>query len=161
MEHDPSVGTDRARPRSDTPARGHRLLAHTADAGLEAWAPDAGALFEEAALALSDISADIEPGTAATAREAVAIEAPDAEGLVFAWLNELIGLIDVRGAAITGASVALARLEDRPLVRATVRLAPFDGRRVRRRSDIKSATYHRLAVRRVRDGWSLVAYLDI
>lgn len=161
MEQDPSVATDGERPRPDTTARGHRVLAHTADAGLEAWAPDAGALFEEAALALADISADVEPGTAPTAREAVAVEAPDAEGLVFAWLNELIGLIDARGAAITGADVDLVRLEDRPLVRATVRLAPFDGRRVRRRSDIKSATYHRLTVRRVQDGWSLVAYLDI
>jgi SHS2 domain-containing protein len=142
-------------------ARGHRLRDHTADAGIEAWAGTEGGLLEEAALALAEIAADVEAGAGSGSRETVAIEAGDAESLVFAWLNELVGLIDARAAAISAVAVTQAGFSAPARLRAVVDLVPFDGRRVRRRSDVKSATYHQLGVRRGPDGWSLVAYLDI
>jgi SHS2 domain-containing protein len=39
---------------------------------------------------------------------------------------------------------------------------PFDGVLVRRRADVKAATYHRLEVAPAPDGgWRLTAYLDV
>ena len=41
--------------------RRHEIVGHTADIGLTATAPDLPSLFEEAALALAEVSADVDP----------------------------------------------------------------------------------------------------
>lgn len=168
--------------------RGHRILPHTADAGIAAEGPTLEALFEEAAAAIAELSADVEesgpgpagetgpgPGEAASAgqtrstewppaehlRRSVEISAPDLVGLAFAWLNECIGLVDVAGAIVGARVFAVDVGPNGARLRASVDLAPFDGRRVRRRADIKSATYHGLAVEPIDGGWTLTAYLDL
>lgn len=198
-----------------TAARRHWILPHTADAGIAAEGPTLEALFEEAAAAIAELSADIdrtglalpetgggevspgelvaagpgeptpsgsgvaaatgeaEGGTApdeephATSarngrlRRSVELSAPDLVGLAFAWLNECIGLVDVAG-AIDGCRVfAVEEATSGVRLRASLDLVPFDGVRVRRRADLKSATYHGLAVEPTSGGWRLTAYLDI
>jgi SHS2 domain-containing protein len=162
-------------------ARGREILPHTADTGLRAWAPDLPGLFEEAAAAVAEIAAEIPTdtavgapggrtgggapggGTAAGAGEArIALDAPDLVGLAFAWLNELVGLADVRHAAFAATSVQRVDVADggcRIEARAWFmdRAAPG----VRLRHDVKSATYHGLVVEREGGTWSLTAYLDI
>jgi tRNA nucleotidyltransferase (CCA-adding enzyme) len=146
--------------RPDRVLRGHETLPHTADVGIRAVGPDLPALFEEAALAVGAIAADPGPGVAEApiAVETVELDGADLPALAFAWLNELIGLVDING----------------PLVRAEVRvvepvagggwrlrgLAAFGGTAAAR-LDIKSATYHGLTVEPVPGGWRLTAYLDI
>lgn len=159
-------------------ARSHRLLPHTADAGLKATAPDLPGLFEEAALAVAELTSDgaaeaaastgaaVEPDGPGTvdlvARETLALVAPDLPALAFAWLDELIGLIDARASAVAGTEVrSVEAMADGWRMAAQVRLMPFDGRRVRRRHDAKSATYHGLVVEAVAGGWRLVAYVDV
>lgn len=90
------------------------------------------------------------------------LEAPDLVGLAFAWLNELVGLADVRHAALAGTSVRRVgvaaggcQIEARAWF--VDRAAPG----VRLRHDVKSATYHGLVVEREGETWSLTAYLDI
>lgn len=139
----------------------HEFLPHTADAGLRAEAPDLPRLFEEAATALAELAADVDPSVA-SAETGITLEALDLIGLAFAWLNELVGLVDVHGAL---AGTRVASVEQAPgggwRLRATASLAPFDQVLVRRRADVKSATYHGLLVEPVDGGWSLVAYVDI
>jgi SHS2 domain-containing protein len=146
------------------PERGHELLPHTADAGIRAWAPTLPALFEEAAAALGSLSADVPPGVRPDREEDIELDADDLEALAFSWLNELIGLIDVHG-ALVGARVGgieQARTSGTWGLRAEARFVRVDGMDVRRRDDIKSATYHGLAVAPVAGaGWSLTAYLDL
>ncbi len=164
--------------------RGHRILPHTADAGIAAEGPTLEALFEEAAAAVAELSADVDaaalaPGDgqaeargggaaaggssprAPLVRRSVELSAPDLVGLAFAWLNECIGLVDVAGAIVGCRVFAVAEGPDGARLRASVDLVPFDGVRVRRRADVKSATYHGLAVERIPGGWSLTAYLDL
>jgi SHS2 domain-containing protein len=155
-------------------SRGHEVLPHTADTGLRAWAPDLPGLFEEAAAALAEIAADVahvvvepgQPGEAVVPGKPgdvrVVLEARDLAGLAFEWLNELIGLSDVRHAALAGTSVGrvdatLGRHE----LQAVARYIDRDTPGVRPRHDVKSATFHGLAVERQAGGWSLTAYLDI
>jgi len=145
---------------------GHRILPHTADAGIAAEGPTLEALFEEAAAAIAELSADVEgsePGEGAGVRQRRSVEltAPDLVGLAFAWLNECIGLVDVVGAIVGCRVFAVDVGPDAARLRASLDLAPFDGVRVRRRADVKSATYHGLAVEPIEGGWSLTAYLDI
>ncbi|HWP62165.1 MAG TPA: archease [Candidatus Binatia bacterium] len=170
--------------------RGHRILPHTADAGIAAEGPTLEAVFEEAAVAVAELSADVDRSVLAPAEEqaeaagraieagggamaggastrapllrrSVELTAPDLVGLAFAWLNECIGLVDVAGAIVGCRVFAVAEDADGARLRASVDLVPFDGVRVRRRADVKSATYHGLAVERRPGGWSLTAYLDL
>jgi SHS2 domain-containing protein len=145
--------------------RRHRVVGHTADVGLEASAPELSALFEEAAAALAEIAADAGPDRAG-GTEAIELEADDLEALAYAWLNELIGLAQSRGQALTATDVAAVERthEGGWRISASARFAPFairgsDGARAR--VDVKSATYHRLTVRRDPDGWMMTAYLDV
>ena len=161
-----------------TARRGHEILAHTADAGLCARAPDLPSLFEEAAAALGELAADVDPAEPADEIR-VELVALDLVGLAYAWLNELIGLADVRAAAIGRSRVDSVEVEpgDRPgkgpgeagerpgegsvVLRAIVDLVPC-GRGARPRLDVKSATYHGLTVEPdPGGGWTLTAYLDV
>jgi SHS2 domain-containing protein len=146
--------------------RQHRLLPHTADAGLEATAPDLSALFEEAGCALAEVAADLLPGAAAAAWEDIVVSAGDLPALAYAWLNELVALAEVRHAALVAVSVdgVDGPLDDRAggwRLRGRIGLSPLGDPGVRSRHQVKSATFHGLVVQRAGDGWILRAYLDL
>jgi SHS2 domain-containing protein len=146
------------------PERGHELLPHTADAGLRAWAPTLAGLFEEAADALAALAADIAAGVRPDREADIDLDAADLDALAFSWLNELIGLIDVHGALVSARVGGLAQSpgSGRWELRAEARLVRIDGLAVQRRDDVKSATYHGLAVApTTAGGWSMTAYLDL
>ncbi len=152
--------------------RGHRVLPHTADVGVQARGPDLVAVFEEAGLALADLAAErrdarsgaasdgpSEPRTERTVR----LAGRDPVALAYAWLNELVGTIDVDGALV---GVNVSRIETTSAgtweLEASIVTEPFDGVRILRRADVKSATYHGLAVESDgASGWILTAYLDV
>jgi nicotinate phosphoribosyltransferase len=143
------------------PSRAHHSVAHTADVGITATADDPEALLEEAAAALAEVSADIEE---VAVREAVLVEVrgDDLPALVYAWLNELIGLADARGEALVNGRVSQLRHgPDGWELDAFATYAPYDPARVRPRLQVKAATLHGLAVRHDARGWTLEAYLDV
>jgi SHS2 domain-containing protein len=159
------------RPTGPTPA-GHETLEHTADAGLRATSSDLGGLFVEAAAALAELAADVAPEAAGIALERIELEAADLVGLAYGWLNELIGLADIRRAALAGTSIDL--LEEIPpppdggdevswrwRLIGSARFVALDDRTARSRLGVKSATYHGLRVDPVERGWTLTAYLDV
>ncbi|MGA2512811.1 MAG: archease [Candidatus Limnocylindrales bacterium] len=146
--------------------RGHEILPHTADVGLVARAGDLAGLFEEAAAAFSELTADITENvpSGGSATESVTLCAHDLTGLAFSWLNELVTAGELRRSAVTGAgveSVDVAAEGAGARLVATIRLAPFDGVAVMRRTSVKSATFYRLSVRRSESGWRMTAYLDV
>ena len=151
-------------------ARRHELVGHTADVGLRAGAPDLDGVFEEAALALAEAAADVDAPASGRdggdeSAERVELEADDLAGLAYAWLNELIGLAQSRGQALAGTTVeAVEETDPGWRLSARARFTPYaegGATGARARLDIKSATFHRLEVRSTRDGWHLVAYLDV
>jgi tRNA nucleotidyltransferase (CCA-adding enzyme) len=145
------------------PIRGHETLPHTADVGLRGWGPTREAAFEEAAVALGELTAEIraDKRRVRSRTEQVEIEARDAIGLAYAWLNELVGLIDVRGAVSEPTVEVIEGAEGSWRLRGSVGLVLFDGNRVRRRADVKSATYHRLSIAEDAGTWTMTAYLDV
>jgi SHS2 domain-containing protein len=159
------------RPTGPIPVR-HETLDHTADAGLRATSPDLAGLFVEAAAALAELAADLTPEAESIALERIELEASDLAGLAYKWLNELIGLADIRRAALAGTHIEL--LEEVPppgdpddeaswrwRLRGSARFVALDGRTARSRLGVKSATYHDLRVEPVERGWTLTAYLDV
>jgi SHS2 domain-containing protein len=147
-------------------SRGHELVPHTADVGLRARAGDLAGLFEEAAGAFADLTADLPENVplGERATEAVTLCAHDLISLAFNWLNELVAVSELRRSAVTGARVervdVAAEGAGCRLV-ATIYLVPFDGATARRRTSVKSATFYRLSVRQFDSGWQMTAYLDV
>jgi SHS2 domain-containing protein len=141
--------------------RWHEAVAHTADVGLRAAAPDGRGLFEEAAAALAELAADV--GAEAMARASkIELHGDDLEQLAFAWLSELIGLGEERGEALVWAEVA--RLEPHEsgwMLEGRGWYAPYDETAVRPRLGVKAVTMHRLLVSPGPTGWALEAFLDV
>ena len=92
--------------------RRHEVVDHTADARILAQASTLPELFEEAAAALSTLTAEIAPAAADAEWVEVEVEGHDLEHLAFAWLNELIALAEVRRGAIASARVLKLREGD-------------------------------------------------
>ena len=145
----------------------HSILPHTADVGIQAIAQDLLSLFEEAAMALIELTTSISAGVAATRWESVHLEAADVTGLAFAWLNELISLGDIGQGAVVAAHLDLL---DHPSAHDADGVWSLMGRvGLRREADRavrvlrqpKSATYHGLSVEQRRQRWTLRAYLDM
>jgi SHS2 domain-containing protein len=142
-------------------SRWHAALAHTADVGVRAMAPDPGGLLEEAAAALSELSAEV--GRATEVRsQPVEARGADLTALTYAWLNDLVGLAEVLGEALVGAQVH--RVETNAggwIARGVATFAAYDGAWVRAKVQVKAATFHRLNVTREPEGWAIEAYFDV
>lgn len=90
------------------PARGHRLLGHTADMALEAWAPTRTECLAEAVGGLVDSFIDLSTATASE-NFAATFGPGDDESLFVQLLDEVIYLLDVFGRIPIDAEVEDAR----------------------------------------------------
>ncbi len=142
-------------------------MPHTADWALRARGRTLAELFVNAARGMYALTAEELPAAAPFTR-AVEVEAASAEGLLVAWLNELIYLTEKEGLVLTGFHIRELAAPGWEAARgdavpgeappagepATARLqAEVAGDRARAglRKYIKAATYHNLAIER-RDG---------
>jgi len=123
--------------------RGHRIFEHTADTGIEAWAPDLAALFEECAAAMFEL---MYAPPAAPPEPAVAIEATGdtTEDLLVAWLSELLYVAEVGDVALCAFTVdamAPGTMRGRTAGVPAAAMTPSG-------PPIKAVTYHGLEVTR-------------
>jgi protein archease len=137
--------------------RGFEVIDHTADVGILARAPTLRELFEVAAEAM--FSFLIDPATVENrAWRERTVEAGDREGLLVAWLNDLLLLLNAEG--FVPKVFVVDELSDRRL-RATVHGEPIDSARHHFRLDVKAATYHALEITQTDDGWSARVIFDV
>jgi SHS2 domain-containing protein len=142
---------------------GFELLEHTADVGIRAWGASLEEVFERATVGLAEVLGAWWSG----AGEPVAVEvsAADAGGLLVDWLNEVLWLREVRGAALAGVRVErVGEGEASGMVAFASGGPPPDG------TLVKAVTYHRLRVERVGGppgearhpgAWLAEVYLDV
>lgn len=134
---------------------GWRRGEHTADLLLEFWAPTEEALLVTGARAVVDLlveGARVE----ATATRPLAIEgAVDREDRLVRWLNEVLALAVLEG--FLTADAALTLVEGG--LRATLRGEADAAGRIR--TELKSVTYHALAVARAEAGWTARVVIDV
>ena len=135
----------------------YRTFEHTADMGLEVEADDLLTLFLEAARGFRELTVEAADLRAEDRWETVDVRAEDREGLLVAWLDELLFLWDARGEMLVEwADVAVEE------TRATAR-----GRVARATADaafdavVKAFTYHELSVERRGGGWRARVVLDV
>ena len=130
-----------------------RFEEHVGEVSLRIEAPSLARLFEEAALALCELTA----GTNLVATgpyEEVVVNAPDREALLVEWLNELVYRSEARKCVYP--SVRVDRIDDCSL---SASLCAVEPRVIR--TAVKAATMHDLEVRRVGDGWTARVVLDV
>lgn len=88
---------------TSTSHRGHRLLPHTADIRLEAWAPSSAACLEEAVAALAEAFVDVTRAGKASSLPVDLPRAAEPEDMLVALLDEALFAIDVLGSVPVGA----------------------------------------------------------
>jgi len=134
-----------------------RLLAHTADIGLEATAATREELFIRAAEGFKTMVFGAIPVQPAVAQR-IEVMAEDLPALLVAWLNEILYLCE--SADLVPQGFRIEHLDDRHLI-ATVTGEPFDPARHGVERMAKAVTYHKLLVEERNGGWYARVYVDL
>ena len=135
----------------------YRLIEHTADAGIEVTAPDAQALFIEAARALCDLLATAKGPCDRMACE-ISVQGADWTDLMVNWLRELLYLFNGRDLLVR--QITITRLDPRQIA-ARLACDRVDGRRHVVGHEIKAVTYHQAQVAAGAEGWQARVILDL
>ncbi len=135
----------------------YRLLEHTADMGIEAWADTLDALFIGAARGLQEIVFGQAGLTEGQQQLKVELQAGDEEELLVAWLGEILFLVEQRG--FCPAFFRIEEIGPHCLKGSVVgRYQQQDCRPLR---EVKAVTYHLLRVLHQESGWQARVYLDL
>lgn len=137
--------------------RGHTILDHPADVGIEARGATLKDALEEAAVALMSIILDI--GTVECREEHhLELASTDKDQLLVKWLAEILFLYD--GMQFAGCRFHINRLTSTGLG-AMVCGEPLSVDKHRARLDVKAVTYHQLSIKESAEGAIIRVYLDI
>ena len=137
--------------------RGFEVFDHTADVGIVARAPTLPELFEVAAEGM--FSFMIDPAMIENrAWHERKVDAGDREGLLVAWLNEILFLCEA--GQLVPATFEILELTERTLV-AVIGGEPFDPARHVVERTAKAVTYHQLTVEKRKGGWYARVYIDL
>ena len=138
-----------------TGERGHRQVDHTADLALEIWAPTQEQLLEEGAAAIVAVLTEGGELPSASGERVIEVDAVDAEDRLVQWLNEVIVAAVVDGFLFASADITL---RGDGLV-ATMRGICDAAEAIM--TELKSVTYHDLALTGGDDGWRARVVIDV
>jgi SHS2 domain-containing protein len=134
------------------PANGHEEIPHTADWALRVWAADLPSLFGEAAIGMASLSGvRLEAG--ARMPRTVELEAPDHEGLLVAFLSELLYIQEQERLGFDRLSVQLYGAH----LKAQLDVAPLAGLA----KPIKAVTFHNLKILHTAKGYEVEIVFDV
>lgn len=143
--------------QEDSAAGDYRLLEHTADMGIEAWANSLDALFIASARGLQEVLFGQTGSTQGQQQLKVELQAGDEEELLVAWLGEILFLVEQRG--ICPAFFVIEEIGRQNLKGSVVGRYQQEGSRPLR--EVKAVTYHLLRVLRQDNRWQARVYLDL
>ncbi len=132
------------------------VIEHTADVGIIAYGRSLEELFANAAIGMMSFLIDL-ASVRVVQQRTVTADADDREGLLIAWLNELLVLLNADG--FVPGRFTVRDLTDTQL-RAEVAGEPVDPTRHHFHLDVKAATYHSLEIKQ--DGlWQARVIFDV
>ena len=137
----------------------YQILEHTGEIGILARGETPAQAFSQAAMGMFSFMIELGSIEEHEVRH-VEAQAPDLEGLLVAWLDELIFLFDVEGLVFRTFQISEM---DQTHLKATCHGEKLDLERHRMDVSPKAATYHMLEVREDPEcgGWCARAILDI
>jgi len=136
---------------------GFRLLAHTADMGIEAEGDSPAEVFVAAARGLRCMIFG-ETAIAATRQISVEVEGADHAELLVAWLGEILYRFEVD--RLAPAEFAIDEI-DAGRVKGRILGETFDPHRHPVEREVKAITYHQVRVAQVDGGWRARVYVDL
>jgi len=131
------------------------IIDHTADVGIVAYGADMAQALANAARAMFSLITELDDVDETRHRD-ITVSAPDEEGLVVGWLNELIYLFDTENILFKRFDVSLNKTQ----LKARGYGEKVDSQKHRLKIGIKAATYHMLKVEKG-DGYRLQVLFDI
>ena len=137
---------------------GYEFFGTTADKGILARGRDVRELYVNAARGLVALMVEDPAAVRPAQRRDVRCTAVGPEGLLVAWLSELLYLYEVDGFLAAGSTIS--RLTETEL-RAEVAGEAFDPARHRAAGHVKAVTYHGLEITRDADGWRAPIIVDV
>ena len=153
-----NVGVARARILQNRPPVGVRLFEHTADLGIEVWAPSLESCFARAAAGMFASFVALGPRSGAEQSVRVEVSADGVEELMVSWLEELLFESEVKGIALHSfevqsvvASHAVGLALGPAFGPASTQVGPV----------IKAVTRHGLEVRRAGRHWRARIIFDV
>lgn len=137
--------------------KSYEIIDISGDAGIRAYGNTLGDAFVNAAIGMYSLITGIED--IEEKRDVmIEVESHSFEGLLVAWLNELIFQFDTYG--FIGKTFEITALHDNRLA-AKLTGEDFDPERHERRLLIKAATYHKLRIEKIGDTWEIDVIFDI
>jgi SHS2 domain-containing protein len=137
------------------------ILEHPADVGFLAYGATHEELFANAALAMISIAGDAEI-VRETERREIQVTGESAESLLYAWLAEILAVMDAERLALRRAEVTeLVVHASGGRVRGVVYGEAFNRTRHAAGVAIKAVTYHQFAIERIASGWRARVFLDL
>jgi len=153
-----NVGVARARILQNRPPVGVRLFEHTADLGIEIWAPSLEGCFARAAAGMFASFVASAPRSGAEQSVRVEVRADGVEELMVAWLEELLFVSEVKGIALhrfevqsATASHAVGLAQGSEFGPVSTQVGPV----------IKAVTRHELEVHRTGKYWRARIIFDV
>jgi SHS2 domain-containing protein len=138
---------------------GYKMLDAGSDAGIVATSFTLEGVFRDIALGMYSMAADLGEVRASEV-EKVEVQSHSLEGLLVAWLNELVYLLDARGFVAGKVEIISLDQEDFRLM-AVLGGESLDTLRHGHGLLIKAATYHGLRIDKQDGRWSAQVMLDI
>ena len=139
--------------------RGYEFFAHTADVGAIVRGATLPRLFENAALALSDLMCD-RRGVRPRRRVRLAVTGSGLDDLLVRWLSELLYRHETEGWLFSSFKIEkVDRFRFR--ARGVARGEPIDRSRHRRLREVKAVTYHQMRIVRGRGAWRVRIVFDV
>jgi len=136
------------------------ILEHTADIGIAAYGKNKEQVFTNAAKGMFEIIAGKNKNLKENFYDKIKLEADNLEGLLFAWLNELLYIGETRLVILN--KFQIKELSDFQ-IKAEVRGAKINPPSIKIEKEIKAVTYHRLEIKK--DGesglWRAQVIFDI
>ncbi len=135
----------------------YRVIDHTADFGIHVFGFDPKDLFENAAHALFDVTAELGTVNAVDAIE-LRIIGDDWQDLMINWLREVLFLWT--GKEKLGKFTKILSIKETSLI-SMIYYEPFFPERHVIKNEIKAVTYHQIEVKEGREGWEAKVIFDV
>lgn len=139
---------------------GYAFLEHTADVMIEAYGSSMGEAFSFAAKAMFDVMFDTSRVVPRLSMK-IKVSAKDLEGLLYAWLEELLYRFDVERIAFSRFEFTFAEKEGVIRGVGEARGELYDPGKHSRRTEVKAVTYEEMHITKTSNGFKLRFILDI
>jgi len=142
--------------------KGHETIEHTADMGIRGWGENIETAFEEAAMAMAGLMADIGQLRIQRRIELECSE-PELEDLLIEFLNRLLSQIDIEESVCIGINVlSIEHLGGSYCLKAIAGCIKREEAKGRLLVEVKAATYCGVRVALLESGiWEAVCVVDI